>query len=330
MAARAGATAIRSLSFSGAGFLGSYHVGATSALKSLGILPDYAKHNCSTPEARQVTLLGASAGSLVAAAVFSGSRDEDLMNIIIDVAAQSRRQPLDALTPGFSLIDVLEPHLRAQMEAVNPELMFRRMEKSRLRIALTNPTPMYLVQAMQHNRVVDDFVDIEHLVAACLLSSYVPGVTGPLRPTEDSAAGRAAITMANRWRVKQSREGSIELVDVVQGPEEGAFIDGGLTTMFPVMDAATVIVSPLSVRSERGVICPPGAVNQAGTVNGGQGVRVEVSTANMLRGKQAVVSPTQEELERSFRDGHDDAMRFMRDREGPSVHQHVFMSAASP
>lgn len=300
--------ASKSLSLSGAGFLGSYHLGVVSALQANNFLPDYSGKHATTVSGGDVMLLGASAGALVAASVFAGSRTEDLMNILLTLAKEASSRPINALTPGFSLIDVLEPHLRTELGSVAPSLLSKRLAGGRLRVALTAPGPGFLTNPCKASRTVDTFRDAEHLVAACILSSYVPAATGPLCPAEDSAAGRAAKTMAAAWGIKG---GDVELQLVPQQAGAGAFIDGGLATMWPVRDHTTVIASPIAVRSDHGngTICPSGDFRWF--VRGGRGVTVDASLSNLTRGWSMLISPTAAELEKSFRDGHDDAQHFL-------------------
>ena len=99
--ARRAAAAVRSISFSGAGFLGAYHVGAVAALQRGNYLPDYSK-----PSNRQATkspgecdsvppppmLLGSSAGSLVSAGIVTGQSIDEIMSICHELSAQARKQ----------------------------------------------------------------------------------------------------------------------------------------------------------------------------------------------------------------------------------------------
>jgi hypothetical protein len=294
----------RSLSLSGGGLLGAYHLGVVSALQSRHLLPDYSRRP--DDPASNVALLGASAGSLVAASVFAGSRGDHLMGVLCSLAAEAEAQSLGPLTPGFSLIDALEPYLRAELAAVDPHTLAGRLAGGRLRVFLTTPGLRWLVQPVQSSRVIDDFQDAEHLVAACILSSYIPGGTGPLRPGPDSAAHRAATKLAASWGIKQTHVcGSLQPVGR-SSVESAALIDGGLAAMWPVRDAATVVVSPIAVSTAHCTICP----SRAGrwTAPGGCGVKVELSSANLARLRQ-MISATEAELQRAFVDGHDDAAR---------------------
>ena len=240
------------------------------------------------------------------------------MDIVLDLASRARKMPLNALTPGFSLIDGLEPSLRKVMEDAqerDPSAFARRLSSGRIRVTLTTPSPAFIATGMKANRVVDDFESSEHLVAACILSSWVPAVTGPLRPATDSAVGRATQKMASAWGVKRCQSDGPDLEPVAQlSSEEGSFIDGGLSAMWPMADQATVLVSPLAIRAPHSTsqaICPPADFRRQ--VYGGQGIWLDASVANLSRVAQMTWSPTETELEGWFRQGHDDATRFVRE-----------------
>eukprot|EP00966_Prymnesium_polylepis_P078878 1828215-Prymnesium_polylepis.1 len=255
----------RSFSFSGAGFLGAYHVGVATALQSAGLLPDYYSGTRKSSSAEPPMLLGASAGALTAGAVVAGAlsptRSAEIMDLVTGLAVQARAQPLNALTPGFSLIDRLWPRLTEELEGAekrNPDSFLQRIAAGDLRVSLTTPGPSFLVRRERAHRVVDRFESCEHLTSALILSSFVPGVTGPLIPAAGSAASRARQVLESAWGVMSCLEdddaGSLDPVPPQAG--QVAFIDGGLSEMWPRRDAATVIVSPLAVRASRGVICP--------------------------------------------------------------------------
>ena len=240
------------------------------------------------------------------------------MDIVLGLATSARQKPLNALTPGFSLIDGLEPDLRKVLQQAqdrDPSAFGRRLSSGHIRVTLTTPSPAFIATGLEATRIVDEFDSAEHLVAACILSSWVPAITGPLRPAADSAVGRAAQTMATSWGVKRCLSDSPTLEPVAQkSKEEGSFIDGGLSAMWPSADAATVLVSPLAIRapqSTSGVICPPAEFRRQ--VYGGQGVWVDASLANLSRASQMTWSPTETELQGWFRQGHDDATRFVRE-----------------
>lgn len=87
----------RSLSFSGAGFLGSYHAGVYAVCASYLSLTlddsssnDFASTETLIPKGlmsrgalhlKELTLLGSSAGSLVAAGIATGQHPDDMMAV---------------------------------------------------------------------------------------------------------------------------------------------------------------------------------------------------------------------------------------------------------
>ena len=98
--ATSGAAVMRSISLSGAGFLGAYHVGAVAALQRANYLPDYS--NTSTGQGSETSsradnqpppmFLGSSAGSLVSAGIVTGQPIDEIMAICHELSAQSRKR----------------------------------------------------------------------------------------------------------------------------------------------------------------------------------------------------------------------------------------------
>lgn len=203
-----------SYGFSGAGFLGCYHVGVAACLRKHGHLPH--------PESKGVMplLTGVSAGSMISAAIVVGVDPEvDGMEIVLEAARRTRKLskqfsttiPLDALTPGLSLIDQVEgPFREALVKAlggycvmdettgkftihdIDPEIFGRRVQPGLLRIGLTDkrglwPTPVGTLRQryMDSYCYVDSYRDIEDVIACSMLSSYVPGLTGSLNGVKD-------------------------------------------------------------------------------------------------------------------------------------------------
>ncbi|KAL3781870.1 hypothetical protein HJC23_005410 [Cyclotella cryptica] len=223
-----------SFGFSGAGFLGCYHVGVAACLHRHGILPNHNDSSVSSP----AFVTGVSAGSMIAAAALAGVNPEpDGMEVVLEAARRTRELaresktreekglfsfniPLDVLTPGFSLIDQVEgPFREAMVKAlggtfsydsnsgnaaiicddsnnnsndnpydIDPELFKRRFPGGTLRIGLTDrralwpppiPSPIATERILDAYRYVDTYRDLDDIVAACMLSSYIPGVTGP-------------------------------------------------------------------------------------------------------------------------------------------------------
>mmetsp|Transcript_19420 Transcript_19420/g.40970 ORF Transcript_19420/g.40970 Transcript_19420/m.40970 type:complete len:419 (+) Transcript_19420:49-1305(+) len=201
-----------SFGFSGAGFLGCYHVGVASCLNHQGLLPhpDDDSYNAATFP----LLTGVSAGSMVAAASAAGVRpDPDGMDVVLEASRRTRAFSkrasisLDALTPGFGLIDQVEGAFREAMAKalggycekknaddddddddsksksdiairdIDPELFATRFPEGSLRIGLTDRRDLSPPFGKAY-RYVGTYRDLEDIVACCMLSSYIPGVTG--------------------------------------------------------------------------------------------------------------------------------------------------------
>ncbi|XP_040193338.1 omega-hydroxyceramide transacylase-like isoform X2 [Rana temporaria] len=111
-----------SLSFSGSGFLALYQIGAVKAL--LDLAPEILK---AAPK-----VYGASAGSLVAAAVVFNVNLDDLQQIIIDAANEARKSILGPFYPTFNLHTILKEALPRFV----PETA-HHLASGRLHVALT-------------------------------------------------------------------------------------------------------------------------------------------------------------------------------------------------
>ena len=202
---------IPSIGFSGAGFLGCYHVGVAACLHKQGYIPNPNEDSYDTN--KMPLLTGVSAGSMIAAATLAGVNPEpDGMEVVLTAARRTRELQnkqqlinLDVLTPGFSLIDQVEiPFKEALVKAIggycetdtsgnttiqdiDPELFARRFSNGSLRIGLTDrrglwppPLPFNSSRLLESYRYVDTFRNLEDVVACCMLSSYIPGATSTL------------------------------------------------------------------------------------------------------------------------------------------------------
>ena len=106
-----------SISFSGAGYLGCYHLGVIKYLQDTSLLLSPSDSSSYNPNMPRQTLCGSSAGSLVSAGVLCGLTVDDTMPIVSRCAKKAREAGvLTSLTPGFSLVDVLDPILREAMK----------------------------------------------------------------------------------------------------------------------------------------------------------------------------------------------------------------------
>lgn len=276
-----------SIGFSGAGFLGCYHVGVAACLHKQGIIPHPDDTN------KMPLLTGVSAGSMNAAATYAGVNPEpDGMEVVLEAARRTRelssgQTSLDVLTPGFSLIDAVEEPFRDAIvkslggycekdssnniiiHDIDPDLFSKRFPSGALRIGIADRRELWSPPLWKAYRYVDTFRDVEDIVACCMLSSYVPGITGHAPPSfldgltgsvdkSSSAAGRAGVRLKDMVQLGLVRHGKtglpvVENVDESTNNEESKedkstdhYWDGGLAEMFPTFDNNTVIVSPLN------------------------------------------------------------------------------------
>ena len=93
------------------------------------------------------------------------------------------------------------------------------------------------------------------------------------------------------------------------------YLDGGLVNMFPDIDESTVVVSPVSGKFSNPFIAPCssiGAVNFP-DVKISNTVQIGVNAQNLVALYQMARSSSPEVLDDKFRDGYDDAKRFLND-----------------
>eukprot|EP00578_Thalassiosira_sp_NH16_P023402 CAMPEP_0181097802 /NCGR_PEP_ID=MMETSP1071-20121207/11764_1 /TAXON_ID=35127 /ORGANISM="Thalassiosira sp., Strain NH16" /LENGTH=406 /DNA_ID=CAMNT_0023180309 /DNA_START=81 /DNA_END=1299 /DNA_ORIENTATION=- len=365
-----------SYGFSGAGFLGCYHVGVAAALRRQGRLPRPDEDDGSDDTTEKMPLLtGVSAGSMIAAAIVSGiDPEQDGMDIVLEATRRTRESnrksmvPLDVLTPGFSLIDQVEGPFRDAMAKalggycekdesnnitthdIDPRLFQRRFNDGSLRIGLTDRRTLFPI--LNSYRYVDSFRCLEDVVAACMLSSYIPGGTGPLnvkdnipeflgglqsRPKNESgidASDRAGTRLKDMTRlgmVKHGKNGvpsvlneavlatdkdqSIECNDTENDVEPTYYWDGGLADMFPTFDVNTIIVSPLNgLYNPNPAICPEMPQQDEFTFRHCPKSRLGLNFKNVRVLQRMAFSSDDDELHSRFREGYDDTRRFLKER----------------
>ncbi|TRY77072.1 hypothetical protein TCAL_00026 [Tigriopus californicus] len=142
-----------SVSFSGCGFLGLYHVGA------LACFNDY-KHKVHIEHA-----LGASAGALVALAAIVDIPTEILKKRFTQIVKDANSLPFGAFNPKFNVTKLFQDELGAQL----PEDAHERVS-ARLTVSLTD-------LSMQ-NKLVSNFETRKDLIDAVICSCYLPAFSG--------------------------------------------------------------------------------------------------------------------------------------------------------
>ncbi|XP_068122272.1 omega-hydroxyceramide transacylase-like [Hyperolius riggenbachi] len=149
-----------SLSFSGSGYLALYQIGAVKAL--LDVAPDILH---SAPK-----VYGASAGSLVAAAVVFNVNLDELQQIIMDAANDARKTILGPFSPSFNLLKCLRKALHSFLPDDAHE-----QARGRLSVALTRLPD-------GQTTLVSDFNSKEEVIQALICSCFVPFYCGLVPP----------------------------------------------------------------------------------------------------------------------------------------------------
>uniref|UniRef100_A0A8C7EWG5 Acylglycerol transacylase n=1 Tax=Neovison vison TaxID=452646 RepID=A0A8C7EWG5_NEOVI len=150
-----------SLSFSGCGFLGFYHIGATRCLS------ERAPHL--VQDARM--LFGASAGALHGVALLSGISLDIITEILMDIARSARSRKIGIFHPAFNL----GRRLRNDLQTYLPDDI-HRLISGKMCISLTRVSD-------GENVLVSDFQSKEEVVDALLCSSFIPFFCGIIPPS---------------------------------------------------------------------------------------------------------------------------------------------------
>jgi hypothetical protein len=168
---------------------------------------------------------------------------------------------------------------------------------------------------------------VEDIVAACILSSYVPCVTGP------AWGSLASINLA----VKRSKERVHEMLELgfVKHGETGETVepstisnerlfrdrefywDGGLVNLWPVVDETTVIVTPICARFSPNPSISPAVEEKENdsmwngivppTIRVNDFAEIHVTSKNMETLRQMALSSDEHVLQQRFAQGYNDA-----------------------
>jgi predicted acylesterase/phospholipase RssA len=256
---------ISSLGFSGAGFLACYHLGVAQCLIDHGIVSVVSSKSSNSPSTDSTTqssttteilppLCGVSAGALIAASLAAGVDPRAGMQAVLQVSARARQAGrFNVLQPGFSLVDVMEEYVTPLLKHETDTTAFmRRIDNGKkLRIGLTDRRR--LRQGRENAFVyVDQYRDMDDVIAACVLSSYVPGITGPALGSLDSrnlSISRSMKRLEEMFELGAVKSGATHQVvklDHEKSVREFCW-DGGIANCFPYYDKDTTIVTPLAV-----------------------------------------------------------------------------------
>lgn len=209
------------------------------------------------------------------------------------------------------------------------DLLLRRIDGGRLlRIGLTDHRAVFPPIGYNPNAYVyvDGYRDVDDIVAACILSCFVPGLTGPAVgawSAQNGAVGRAyqrIQQMASLGFLKQGTTGQPLIqprgsrFKVYETRE--AFWDGGLVNVFPIVDENTVIVSPMAgnYSPHRSISPDPRKALEREPLIFRFNPRAQIylSPENALTFRYMLLSSDDNALQQRFQQGYDEAKRFLR------------------
>ncbi|XP_029811682.1 1-acylglycerol-3-phosphate O-acyltransferase PNPLA3 [Suricata suricatta] len=150
-----------SLSFSGCGFLGFYHVGVTCCLS------ERAPHVLR--DARM--FFGASSGALHGVAFLCGLQLDTIIHVLADLIYSARSHSIGTLHPSFRVVEFLREHLHRQLPADA-----HRLISGRICISLTRVSD-------GKNVLVSDFQSKDEVVDALVCSCFIPFYCGLIPPS---------------------------------------------------------------------------------------------------------------------------------------------------
>ncbi len=277
------------LSLSGAGFLGTWHLGVADALLRFGA-------------ARAATIAGASAGALVGAVLTTDTPLSSARAVLRSLVATARDAPMGILTPGGSILEgvreQLDEHLPHDAHA---------LASGRLHIALTSVRASDGWNPLSADRIryVSEFGSRDELIHLLCASSDIPGITARL-------GGRSGARL--RRDVRQRR-------GLLQRLLRRDDVDGGMIDLFPdpwrtppgePQPSPTWFVSPFA---GVGFACaPPRAPGRSLSVPIGHGRWLDVSADNVRRWRHSLFPPRAELLDAYEAEGRDRAERFLKER----------------
>lgn len=317
---------ISSFGFSGAGFLAAYHLGVAQCLIDQGILPKSGYRDAKDP---YPPLIGVSAGALLSAAVVAGVDPQVGMELVLESGRKAREGYFDVLHPGFSLIDVAEQNLRRALEhAIDGDDEFLTKLNGRLRIGLTDRRVFPPVHNPRAFLYVDHFRCLEDMIAAAVLSSFVPGVTGPVLGSQcprNSAIARSTRQLEDMIQAGCVKKANGDVLQPAMGASQREFCwDGGLVNAFPYIDSSTVIVTPIAADFADNASINP-SIHYDGPTRSfalNDRVKVHLTMDNLRTMRQIATSSSDVDLQARFTDGFDDARAFLNRHDL----QHVFRS----
>jgi hypothetical protein len=212
-------------------------------------------------------------------------------------------------------------------ENMDEEEILRRVQGGRLRIGLTDSGyfPFFRGNQQEAYVFVDEFENLQEILAACILSSYVPGLTGPA-PLARSFQIHPAVLQANKCLKEMVERGAVKDRKGSRRErlhkETSELWDGGLVNLFPTINKESILVTPFAGTFKNPTISPmmvAGAPQELPTgfttpkiafpVNSYSSVDVSMENLRTLR--YMALSSTDDALQTWFAQGYDTCQLFL-------------------
>jgi hypothetical protein len=233
------------------------------------------------------------------------------------------------------------------------DLLMNRIQGGKLlHIGLTDREKIDLTNARADLKAyvyADQYRNLKDICSAAILSSYIPIGTGPAnweRESKNLAVRRAWDTVKEmrdlgfiKDGITKKRIGTRSGGGEVGRQEDSetnihdklGYLDGGLSNMFPEIDEATLIVSPVNGMYKKPYIAPMGPPLDIVSpmeqfklplpthIEISARVKIGANIQNLLAFYQMARSSSQQVLEEKFREGYDDTKRFLSEHDLLSV-----------
>ncbi len=200
------------------------------------------------------------------------------------------------------------------------------------------PRDMLIKGNMNMYVYASKYRDLKDVASAAILSSYIPIGTGPLRSSAVDTGNTAVKHSFDRVKEMEklgflncgiTGEATIavdcgsnhdlssnEEPSSASSSEDCYFLDGGLVNMFPVIDKDTVMVTPLNCTSPNPFIAPEALTeDDPYYLDFDNQVSMGVNMQNMRLLTKMLRSSDPSYLDEKFREGYDNANKFLKDRD---------------
>ena len=195
------------------------------------------------------------------------------------------------------------------------KMQMKRRNRS-LRIGMTDRRKLLSNKfSDRHNAYiyVDEFRDLHDVVAACVLSSYIPFGTGPINVNhENTVVWQATKRMKELEKlgyVKCGQTGKpLTSITNKENADDTScyFIDGGLVENWPTIDDQTVVISPVNGDYSPNPYISPNIPDEHNLFTIRDGVSVGMNKENIETVTRMLLCSDDEILEKYFQLGYDD------------------------